>query len=192
MTMRRRKKRGQPSVFKGARFDFLTSKIPLYIDASKKKSGKEAKTEGLAPFWADLFKEYWERFPWDLPLDQDPVPDPAPLPDLDPQTAEEAVEALGAPLSPEESERKSKVQNEIKGKIKRWFFRKRSSAIGIHGNPYFAFLARLRRDEDFAKYPGVCLQTLFKIFGQAPDSPEAYIYHCSAILMALGIVHIDR
>ncbi|KAJ7312230.1 hypothetical protein DFH08DRAFT_822266 [Mycena albidolilacea] len=116
------KKCGQPSIFKGARFDFLTSKIPEYIDTSKKKSGKEAKTEGLAPFWADLFEEYWEHFPWDLPLDQDPIPDAVPLPDLDPQTAEEAVEALGAPLSPEESERKSKVQNEIKGVVHIFFF----------------------------------------------------------------------
>jgi hypothetical protein len=46
--------------------------------------------------------------------------------------------------------------------------------------------------QEFAKYPRVCPQTLFKIFGKGPDSPEAYIYHCSAILMALGIVHIDR
>jgi hypothetical protein len=113
------KKRGQPSDFKGARLEFLTSQIPQYIEASKKKSGKEAKTEGLAPFWTNLFKEYWKLFPWDLPLDQDPVPTALPLeldhvpngppaPDLEPQTAEEAVEAL------KRAEQKSQVQKKIK------------------------------------------------------------------------------
>jgi hypothetical protein len=33
-------------------------------------------------------------------------------------------------------------------KIKRWFSRKCSTAIGIHGNPYFAFLGRFRANEE--------------------------------------------
>jgi hypothetical protein len=86
----------------------LTSKIPKYINTSKKKAGKEAKMDGLASFWAKLFKEYWRCFPWDLPLDQDPDPNAAPPP-------EEAVGAPRPTLSPEESEWKSKVQKEIKG-----------------------------------------------------------------------------
>lgn len=109
-----KRKRGQASNFKGARFEFLTSKIPEYIAASQKKSGKEAKTEGLAAFWPQLFAEYWALFPWNLPLDQDPNPSAAPAPE--PQTVEEAEEALNPTiLSPEESERKSKIQKDIKG-----------------------------------------------------------------------------
>jgi hypothetical protein len=74
------KKRGQPSNFTGQRLAFLTENIPAYIAASKKKSGKEAKTEGLAPFWAQLFTVYWTCFPWDLLFDQDPDPDAVPPP----------------------------------------------------------------------------------------------------------------
>ncbi|KAJ7833719.1 hypothetical protein B0H14DRAFT_3462539 [Mycena olivaceomarginata] len=144
MTTRHRKNAGSLATSKGPRLDFLTSKIPEYIEASKKKYGKEAKTEGLAPFWTNLFKEYWKLFPWDLPLDQDPVPNaPPPPPDLEPQTAEEALE---------QAERKSQVQKKIKEKIKRWSLESGRGAIGIHGNPYFAWLARLRRD-DVAEAP---------------------------------------
>ncbi|KAJ7753700.1 hypothetical protein B0H14DRAFT_3512712 [Mycena olivaceomarginata] len=78
---------------------------------------REAKTEGLAPFWTNLFKEYWKLFPWDLPLDQDPVPNaPPPPPDLEPQTAEEALE---------QAERKSQVQKKIKEVVL-------SKAVGRH------------------------------------------------------------
>ncbi|KAJ7802747.1 hypothetical protein B0H14DRAFT_2614043 [Mycena olivaceomarginata] len=157
------KKRGQPSDFKEPRLDFLTSKIPVYIEASKKKYGKEAKTEGLAPFWTNLFKEYWKLFPWDLPLDQDPVPNapPPPPPDLEPQTAEEALE---------QAEWKSQVQKKIKEKIKRWFSRKRSGAIGIHGNPYFTWLAHLRRD-DVAEAPKRTAD--FRFYMRHPDFKDA-------------------
>ncbi|KAJ7814808.1 hypothetical protein B0H14DRAFT_2603855 [Mycena olivaceomarginata] len=91
------KKRGQPSNFTGQRLAFLTENIPAYIAASKKKSGKEAKTEGLAPFWAQLFAVYWTRFPWDLPFDQDPDPD------------------AKRELTPEEEAAKAKIQKDMKG-----------------------------------------------------------------------------
>ncbi|KAJ7872516.1 hypothetical protein B0H14DRAFT_3438894 [Mycena olivaceomarginata] len=126
---------------------FLDRNIPTYITASKKKSGKEAKTEGLAPFWAQLFVVYWTRFPWDLPFDQDPDPDTVPPPP--PKTVEEEVlTAQKRELTPEEEVAKAKIQKDMKGKIKRWFSHKRSTAIGIHGNPYFVFLGRFRANEE--------------------------------------------
>ncbi|KAJ7807693.1 hypothetical protein B0H14DRAFT_2609484 [Mycena olivaceomarginata] len=162
------KKRGQVSDFTGQHLAFLTENIPAYIAASKKKSGKEAKTEGLAPFWADLFAVYWTRFPWNLPFDQDPDPNAVPPPP--PETAEELLAAQGRELTPEEEEAKANIQEHMKGKIKQWFSRKRASAIGVHGNPYFAFLARLR-DDEVAEPPK--RTTDFRFYMRHPDFKEA-------------------
>jgi hypothetical protein len=105
------KKRGSASDFQGSRHEFLTSKILEYIAAGKKK-GKEAKTEGLGVFWAELFNEYFRLYPWDLPLDQEPEPNAVPVPP--PQTAEEVFDQMGFNDSPEESERKGKTKKDLK------------------------------------------------------------------------------
>lgn len=107
-----RKKRGQPTDFKGQRLDFLTEKIPDYLAAAQIK-GKESNKSGLPVFWAKLFAEYWDKFPWDLPFDKDPDPNAPPIPP--PETAEEAFASLGLNLTPEESERKSQIQKDMKG-----------------------------------------------------------------------------
>ncbi|KAJ7810827.1 hypothetical protein B0H14DRAFT_3480227 [Mycena olivaceomarginata] len=114
------KKRGSASDFQGSRHEFLTLKIPEYIAAGKKK-GKEAKTEGLEVFWAELFNEYFRLYLWDLPLDQEPEPNA--------------------------SERKGKTKKDLKAKIKRWFSRQRAGAMGIQGNPFFEHLSQLCRKE---------------------------------------------
>jgi hypothetical protein len=67
---------------------------------------------GLEFSGGKLFHAYWEKFPWDLPLDQEP--DPNALPPPPPQTAEEAFTSLGLNLSPEETERKGKIQKDTK------------------------------------------------------------------------------
>jgi hypothetical protein len=101
-----RKKRGQPTDFKGEHLEFLTGQIPDYIAAAKIK-GKEAKTSGLPRFWAELFNKYWLHFPWDLPFDQDPDPNVA--------GEDEADTSLVPKLTPEQEEEKSKIQTHIKG-----------------------------------------------------------------------------
>ncbi|KAJ7206094.1 hypothetical protein GGX14DRAFT_568555 [Mycena pura] len=137
------KKRGQPSDFAGQRLAFLTSKIAEYVVASKKKGTKLAKTEGLRAFWPKLFDEYWARFPWDLPLTVEPDGATLDANAAPPETT--ADDALHEDTP--ESDPKSKVMKDTKAKIKRWFWRQRAGTMGIHGNPYFAQLARLRRDE---------------------------------------------
>ncbi|KAJ7740503.1 hypothetical protein B0H14DRAFT_3515533 [Mycena olivaceomarginata] len=151
-----RKKHGSPSDFAGQRLQFLTAKIPEYIAASKKKKGSLAKTEGLKPFWATLFNAYWKRFPWDLPLDQDPAPEvPSLNEDADTTAApnQDTEEQDTEEVDSEESDWKEKVMKDIKDKIKRWFLRQRPGAMGIHGNPYFEHLAQLRREESAAAPP---------------------------------------
>jgi hypothetical protein len=114
------KKRGQPTDFKGQRLDFLTSRIPDYVEAVKKKGTSEGKTKGLSTFWASFFDDYWKRFPWELPFDVDPDPNAPPLPP--PQTAEEAFASLGMNLTEEESARKTKIQTDTKAVRQRLFF----------------------------------------------------------------------
>jgi hypothetical protein len=106
------KKRGQASDSAGACLAFLQSQLPGYVAASKLKGTSEAKTDGFGVFWGKLFHAYWEKFPWDLPLDQEP--DPNVLPPPPPQTAEEAFASLGLNLSPEETKRKGKIQKDTK------------------------------------------------------------------------------
>jgi hypothetical protein len=107
-----RKKRGQPTDFKGQHLEFLTDKIPDYLAAAKIK-GKEAKKSGLPVFWMELFHEYWVQFPWDLPFDKDPDPSASLVPS--PGSAEEGITSSGPSLTPEESEKKSKIKKDMKG-----------------------------------------------------------------------------
>ena len=66
------KKRGNKGDFHGSRKQYLTSLLPAY-DAARGKSG-------FADFWSDTFSGYWRRFPWTVPIDQEP---PATLPEDD-------------------------------------------------------------------------------------------------------------
>jgi hypothetical protein len=62
-----KKKPGKPSDFQGERAIFLEEFYPIYADASKR-----GKTRTI---WKDFFVTYWQKFPWRLPLTQDPAPD---------------------------------------------------------------------------------------------------------------------
>ncbi|KAJ7734859.1 hypothetical protein B0H16DRAFT_1731617 [Mycena metata] len=127
------KKRGSPSDFQGAQMEFLRSNLDAYAEHSKKKTL-------IRDFWPSLFHDYWRLFPWRLPLTEDP---PAGCPP-EPNASEAAFKALDLNLTEAQQAEKSKIQTEIKGKIKRWFNRQRPGAMGIYANPYFAHLKLLR------------------------------------------------
>ncbi|KAJ6630398.1 hypothetical protein B0H10DRAFT_1939157 [Mycena sp. CBHHK59/15] len=131
-----RKKRGTPSDFQGSRLEFLQSRVPEYLKYSKKKQTRE--------FWADFMHDYWCKFPWRVPLEEEPPPGA----DLPPSDAEAAFKALDMDLSPEEEENKSQIQTATKKKIKGWFNRQRPANMGIHLNPFFDYLARMRRQNN--------------------------------------------
>jgi hypothetical protein len=107
------KKRGQPSDFAGQRLAFLTSKIPEYVAASKKKGTKFAKTEGLRAFWPKVFDEYWARFPWDLPLTVEPDEATLPTPDANAAPPETTTDDALDEDTPD-SDPKSKVIKDTK------------------------------------------------------------------------------
>src|SRR4051812_42845064 len=86
-----KKKTGKPSNFQGQREELLHEWVPTYSNASKL-----GKTRGI---WNPLFRAYWDKFPWRLPLQQDPDPNDPTDYALKPQTAEE--EAQYAKLVPE-------------------------------------------------------------------------------------------
>lgn len=83
------KKRGNPGDFLGARAVFLNSKLPEYTRYSQ-----EGKTRR---FWPGLFKEYWELFPWRLPLNVEPDDDLV----------------LDNSAAPDEEDRKAEVTQEL-------------------------------------------------------------------------------
>ena len=60
-----KKKPGNPGDFRGAREDFLMSRLEEYVTASKTKKTPD--------FWPGLFKDYWARFHWTLTLKQEPA-----------------------------------------------------------------------------------------------------------------------
>ncbi|KAJ6569395.1 hypothetical protein B0H19DRAFT_1257048 [Mycena capillaripes] len=104
------KKSGQPSQFTRKHLKFLTKHIPAYIMASKIKSSREAKTGGLQAWWPMFFAQYWIRFPWRLPLNEDPSPVPMP----EPETAEEAFKGQDLNLSEEEQTQKTVILKDTK------------------------------------------------------------------------------
>ncbi|KAF8143621.1 hypothetical protein K438DRAFT_1993683 [Mycena galopus ATCC 62051] len=109
----------------------------------KKKSTSAAKTEGLVVFWLKLFEEYWTRFPWRLPLKDEPPP---PSESQEP-VSEDLFDPLDLNLSMEEADRKSEIQKKTKEKIKHWFLRQRPGAMAIHGNPFFTHLVRMHHNK---------------------------------------------
>jgi hypothetical protein len=76
-----KKKPGKASNFQGERAKFLEEFDPVYADASK-----HGKTRQI---WNDFFVTYWQKFPWRLPLSQDPAPDDPTDYALRPQNEEE-------------------------------------------------------------------------------------------------------
>ncbi|KAJ7026241.1 hypothetical protein C8F04DRAFT_1190785 [Mycena alexandri] len=140
------KKRGSPSDFKGKRLEFMLERLPAYIQASKNNKIKaQKKDHRTQTFFITFFSEYWRRFPWTLPFDDEPADGP-PEPE-DPADAEAAFTALGLNLTDEEVAKKSAIQSSMDEKIKRWFSRQRPGAIGIQGNPFFEHLAEMRRQD---------------------------------------------
>ncbi|KAJ7043433.1 hypothetical protein C8F04DRAFT_1250861 [Mycena alexandri] len=113
------KKRGNRSDVVGLRAEHLHAELDNYCTAS---------AAGTTRTWyPKLFKSYWEKFPWEIPFNQDPTEDA-----LANVTADSALTA-------EQKAEKKKVVADTEVKIKRWFNYQRShSGTGI--NPWMKFL----------------------------------------------------
>jgi hypothetical protein len=81
------KKRGNRGDFHGKRLEFLESKVELFCEHSEKKTTRT--------WWDKLWGEWWAEFPWDVPLNQDPLPGAKAKPDKE--------------LTPEEKDQKAKI-----------------------------------------------------------------------------------
>jgi hypothetical protein len=85
-------KPGNKGDFHGRREELLQSKIPEYLELSKKGKTRD--------FWGPLMKTYWEQFHWHLPLNEDP--------------SENRVFPSDVTLKPEDVLLKAKMQKAIK------------------------------------------------------------------------------
>lgn len=66
---KRKSKGGKPgnrSTFHGGRAEFLRSHLPVFVDLK----GKSRKAQNK--FWHAVFAEYWQKWPWEVPLDKEP------------------------------------------------------------------------------------------------------------------------
>ncbi|KAK7064878.1 hypothetical protein R3P38DRAFT_2757470 [Favolaschia claudopus] len=122
------KKRGNPGDFHGARRAFLFSRLDDYCKQSAEKTTRT--------WWADLWKEYWALFPWEIPISQEP---PADL---------TGYGKLDSVLTAEEIAQKKKTVDDTQVKIKRWLGYARRARGGA--NPFMKWLGQLRRVEDRA------------------------------------------
>ncbi|KAJ6479774.1 hypothetical protein C8R45DRAFT_1101219 [Mycena sanguinolenta] len=157
------KKCGTPSQFQGARLEFITARVPDYLRHSKNKT--------LDDFWSDLTHDYWWRFPWRIPLNEE-VPEP-PEEEV-PADAEAAFRALHLDLLSEEAAEKSKIQKETKKKIKAWYNRQRPGKMKMQQNPYFEYLARVRDSEKRSPPKRV---PDYQFYIQHPDFKEQVAQH---------------
>ncbi|KAJ7106176.1 hypothetical protein C8R44DRAFT_886068 [Mycena epipterygia] len=114
----------------------MTAELPKYIEASRKHDTPE--------FWWTFFPQYWCLFNWRLKLNEEP-PD---TPEEEPADTEAAFIALDLELTEDEKAGKKAIQAATKTKIKGWYNRQRPAHIGIQGNPYFGFLAQMRKRSD--------------------------------------------
>ncbi|KAJ7511760.1 hypothetical protein B0H11DRAFT_2214638 [Mycena galericulata] len=114
-----RKKPGNRGDFHGARETFLNSQMPEYARYSR-----DGKTR---QFWPGLFKEYWAKFPWRIPLTVDPDEDTV----------------VDNSASSAEAEEKAKVTQDVTKKIKTWYNNHRG-ANGLQSNAFTEWLTRLR------------------------------------------------
>ncbi|KAK7052698.1 hypothetical protein R3P38DRAFT_3173012 [Favolaschia claudopus] len=122
-------KRGNPGDFRGARREWLQSRVADYCKASDDRTTRT--------FWKKLLAEYWAEFPWDLPMNEDPPAD---------------LEGLGradSELNPEELAEKNAIKDKMDPKIKRWFSYARHSGKG-GVNPFGKWLSQLRRVDERA------------------------------------------
>ncbi|KAK7055631.1 hypothetical protein R3P38DRAFT_3170305 [Favolaschia claudopus] len=122
-------KRGNPGDFRGARREWLQSRVADYCKASDDRTTRD--------FWKRLLAEYWAKFPWDLPMNEDPPAD---------------LEGLGradSDLSAEELAEKNAIKDKMDPKIKRWFSYARHSGKG-GVNPFGKWLSQLRRVDERA------------------------------------------
>lgn len=78
------KKRGNKGDFHGARLAYLESQLDAFDVARQKR--------GYSDVWDNLFVGYWLRFPWFLPLTEDPPPAGAPDDDISNLSADELVQ----------------------------------------------------------------------------------------------------
>ncbi|KAJ7642655.1 hypothetical protein DFH06DRAFT_1334041 [Mycena polygramma] len=108
------RKRGNQGDFHGERKEFLNSRLDEYRDRSAKKTTQA--------WWPNLFKAYWLRFSWRLPLSQEP-------------TEEDDDAAVDGVLTEEEKTAKAKVLTETEAKIKRWFSYRRAPGGGASNPP---------------------------------------------------------
>lgn len=58
-------KAGTPSLFQGARALFMRERLQNFIDL------KGAARKPQKDFWRALFRDYWETWPWYIPLDKE-------------------------------------------------------------------------------------------------------------------------
>ncbi|KAJ7726345.1 hypothetical protein B0H16DRAFT_1735660 [Mycena metata] len=123
-------KPGNKGNFHGKRYDFLVNYLEGYLEALRNSKTRD--------WWSTLFEEYWQLFDWRLALNEEPGDDAMVL--VGGQEEQEE-------LSEEEMDRKTKVQEQIKSKIKTWYNHHRN-ALGLASNPYTPWLARLRRPEE--------------------------------------------
>ncbi|KAK7039754.1 hypothetical protein R3P38DRAFT_2769899 [Favolaschia claudopus] len=122
------KKRGNPGDFHGARRAWLFSRLDEYCKQSAEKTTRT--------WWADLWRDYWATFPWEIPINQEPPED---------------LTGYGRPdgaLTEEEKAQKTKTMGDTQIKIKRWLSYARRAKGGA--NPFAKWLAQLRRVEDRA------------------------------------------
>lgn len=80
------KKRGNKGDFHGSRLEFLNARVETYVNSGK---GPD--------FWATLMAAYWDRFPWTVPINEEPA---QPILDEDIST-----------LSPEEILQRAKIMH---------------------------------------------------------------------------------
>lgn len=64
------------SDFVGQRLDFVTSKLPGFLEKRAATGGqKPRRGSGYSP-WDDIMPPYWAKFGWRLPFTQEPPNDP--------------------------------------------------------------------------------------------------------------------
>ncbi|KAJ7238468.1 hypothetical protein C8J57DRAFT_1528779 [Mycena rebaudengoi] len=154
------KKRGNQGDFHGKREEFLNSWLERYCDASAKKNTPE--------IWPKMLHEYWQKFPWCLPIMEEPLDDftPDAMPD--------------AELSKEDREKKAEVLTKTKdiGANDRAC---KAKGLTHLWNLFMAMLARLEGGE-----------------GQAPRRLAAYqVYmhserHKAKVQDVLALCHPDK
>ncbi|KAL7279945.1 hypothetical protein ACG7TL_006356 [Trametes sanguinea] len=115
-------KRGNRGLFHGARDTFLAEHLPNFVKL--KGAARKAQNE----FWRTLFQEYWDKWPWYVPLDKEPGDAEWPQPD----TTLEAVMA-----------EKGKIIKQTQKQIRTHMRYQRTVILAEHRNPWAPLLQDL-------------------------------------------------